>query len=157
VKRKASRFAPGLRNGVAFSGTRPREAVQVRTQLAASSPALGVSPIRGQGLCRRQRHRATIGVALGIQPGEFLSQQPRGSGFNRLNHPMHSELRIDIKQNANVVEHDLALMQEAVRFRGNLSYSLLEPLINASNQDRRRYFGQKTTYLHEKTTFRLDR
>jgi hypothetical protein len=71
----------------------------------------------------------------------------RGSGFNRLNHAMHSELRIDVKQNANAVGHDLALKQEAVRFLGNISYNLLERLINASNHDRRRHFRAKNHVL----------
>ena len=48
---------------------------------------------------------------------------------------MHSQLRIDIKQNVNV-GHDLALKQETVRFLANPTDNLLEPLINASNQDR---------------------
>lgn len=56
---------------------------------------------------------------------------------------MHSQLRIDIKQNVNVVGHDLALKQETVRFLANLTDNLLEPLINASNQDRASVFRAK--------------
>jgi hypothetical protein len=47
----------------------------------------------------------------GFQPGKFLSWQRRGWPLNSLNHAMHSELRIDIKQNVNVLGHDLALKQ----------------------------------------------
>jgi hypothetical protein len=68
-----------------------------------------------------------------------------------------SQLRIDIKQNVNVVGHDLALKQETVRLLANLSDNLLE-LSTPATRTGRRYFGQKTTwYLHEKATFRFDR
>jgi hypothetical protein len=56
---------------------------------------------------------------------------------------MHSQLRIDIKQNVNVAGHDLARKQETVRFLANLTDNLLEPLINASNQDRASVFRAK--------------
>jgi hypothetical protein len=42
-----------------------------------------------------------------------------------------------------VVGHDLTLKQEAVCFLGNPSDNLLEPLINASNQDRASVFRAK--------------
>jgi hypothetical protein len=54
---------------------------------------------------------------------------------------IHCQLRIDIKQNVNVIGHDLALM--AMRCLGNLSDNLFEPLINASNPDRASVFRGK--------------
>jgi len=91
----------------------------------------------GQRCSTNGRNKVTIGPKrrqAGFQPRKLVSQQPRRSPLNGLDHAMYSQLRIDINQEVDVVRHDLGLEQDAVRFLSNFGNDLLEPQIDAIDQ-----------------------
>src|SRR5713101_7784455 len=81
---------------------------------------IGVRPQRGQSR---------------LEPGIFLTQEPRRTALDLAYQAMNAVLRIDFHQEMHVIGHDFQLEQLCMRFGADTLYNIFKPGIHSSDQD----------------------